>query len=272
MFKSLTLPLLFICTILISSLFFSSCKTTKHIKYFEDIPDSGQVQTLKGADYIEPKIQVDDILTIIVQTVDPQATVAINAGNVPSVSSGVSTVSGGAAMTTPVSGYLVGKDGNVELPVLGRLHLEGLTTNQARDLIKDKAAQFYKEPSIIVRYANFKVVVAGEVARPSTYVVPNEKVTILDALAMAGDLTIFGKRDNILLLRDNLDGTKTAYRVNLNKSELLAAPYYYLHQNDYIYVEPSKGKVAANDLSQTKTIAIFGSILSLLIVIASRVK
>jgi polysaccharide export outer membrane protein len=272
MIKSLSLPTLFICFLLLSSSFFSSCSSTKHIKYFEDIPDSGQVVSLKQADYIEPKIQVDDILTIIVQTVDPLATVAINAGNVSTTGSGLNTSPGAIQTSMPVSGYLIGKEGNIELPIIGKLHLEGLTTNEAKELIKTKAILFFKDPSVIVRYANFKVVVAGEVAKPSTYVVPNEKVTILDALSMAGDLTIYGKRDNILLLRDNLDGTKTAYRINLNKSELLTAPYYYLHQNDYIYVEPSKGKIAANDLSQTKTIAIFGSILSLLIVIASRVK
>lgn len=272
MFKSLILPLLFICAILISSLFFSSCTSTKHIKYFEDIPDSGQVKILKEADYIEPKIQVDDIMTIIVQTVDPLATVAINAGNVSGPSTGINTSSTAMPAAAPVSGYLVGKDGSIELPVIGKLHLAGLTTNEARELIRSKAVQFFKEPSVIVRYANFKIIVAGEVTKPSTYVVPNEKVTILDALAMAGDLTIYGKRDNILLLRDNLDGTRTAYRINLNKTDLLSNPYYYLHQNDYIYVEPSKGKVAANDLSQTKTIAIAGSILSLLIIIASRVK
>jgi polysaccharide export outer membrane protein len=263
---------LFLSFIFITPLFFSSCSTTKHIKYFEDLPDSGLVKTLKQADYIEPKIQVDDILTIIIQTVDPLATVAINAGNIASSSTGISTNPGLVQNATPISGYLIGKNGDIELPVLGNLHLVGLTTNEAKELIRTKALQFFKEPSVIVRYANFKVIVAGEVAKPSSYVVPNEKVTVLDALAMAGDLTIYGKRDNILLLRDNLDGTKTAYRINLNKSDLLSTPYYYLHQNDYIYVEPSKGKIAANDLSQTKTIAIFGSILSLLIVIASRVK
>jgi polysaccharide export outer membrane protein len=272
MFRNLTLPLLFICAIVVSSLFFSSCTSTKHIKYFEDIPDSGVLKPLKQADYIEPKIQVDDILTIIVQTVDPLATVAINAGNVATSPTGISTNPSLAQAATPVSGYLVGKDGDVELPIIGRVHLLGLTSNEARDLIRSKAIQFFKEPSVIVRYANFKVIVAGEVTKPSAYVVPNEKVSILDALAMAGDLTIYGKRDNILLLRDNLDGTKTAYRINLNKTDLLSQPYYYLHQNDYIYVEPSKGKIAANDLSQTKTIAIAGSILSLLIIIASRVK
>lgn len=259
---------LFICLL---SLNFISCSTNKNIKYFQDIPDSGALKTLEKVEFTEPKIQVDDILSIIIQTVDPMATESITRGNIPTTSTALAPNSSNSIQQA-TAGYLVSKSGDVDLPIIGKLHLAGLTTNEAKELIYTKSQKFFKDPSVIVRYANFKIVVAGEVARPSTYILPNEKVTILEALTMAGDLTIYGKRENILLLRDNLDGTKTPYRINLNKSSVLTAPYYYLQQNDYIYVEPSKGKVAANDLSQTKTIAIVGSLLSLLIVIASRVK
>ena len=122
-----------------------------------------------------------------------------------------------------------------------------------------------------MRYANFKVTVTGEVARPSIYVMPSEKVTLLDALSIAGDLTIYGKRDNILLLRENADGSKTPYRINLTNTHLIDEPYYYLRQNDYIYVEPAKSKVAANDVQQTRNIAILSSIVTVLVVVISRI-
>ena len=108
--------------------------------------------------------------------------------------------------------------------------------------------------------------------KPGVYVMPNEKVSILDAIATAGDLTIFGKRENVLLLRENPDGTKTPYRVNLKKSNIMSEPYYYLHQNDIIYVEPRKAKSDATDAAQQKYITIAGALLSIILVLAYRVK
>ncbi|TWJ04612.1 polysaccharide export outer membrane protein [Mucilaginibacter frigoritolerans] len=257
------------------SLMFASCSSTKNIKYFADIPDSGKTITIPIANYTEPKIQVDDIMTIVVTTVDPSATLSINQGNIPINNVATMAGSGGSASmalgATTVSGYLVDKQGNVQIPILGEFHLVGLTTEEAGQVIKTAAGKFYKDASVIVRYANFKITVTGEVTRPSVYVMPNEKVSILDALSVAGDLTIYGKRENILLLRDNGEGTKIAYRINLNKSNIMNQPYYYLRQNDFIYVEPTQGKAAANDLGQTRTIAIISSILTVVIVIISRI-
>ena len=268
--KSLIKRFCLFAPILFLSLSIISCSTAKKIKYFEDIPDSGQLKTIPIAAYTEPKIQVDDILTIIVSTVDPLATQVINAGNIP-VSGQLTNGSNPAGGSAVISGYLVNKSGNVELPVIGDIPVVGLTTEEAREAIKVRAAHFYNDPSVVVRYANFKITITGEVARPSIYVMPTEKVTILDAISIAGDLTIYGKRDNILLLRDSGDGTKMAYRINLTKSNLINQPYYYLHQNDYIYVEPTHGKAAANDLGQTRTIAILSSILTVVVVIVSRI-
>ncbi|MNR15448.1 SLBB domain protein [compost metagenome] len=120
-----------------------------------------------------------------------------------------------------------------------------------------------------VRYANFKVTVLGEVARPASYVLPNEKVSLLDALGMAGDLTIFGKRENILLIRD-IDGKKEFARLDLNSSQVFNSPFYYLKQNDVIYVEPNKGKAASLNQARTQTFAVIGTALSVLIVLFSR--
>lgn len=273
--KSLFFRFCLFAPVIYFSLTFSSCSSTKNIKYFQDIPDSGQLKTIPAAAYIEPKIQVDDILAIVVSTVDISATQAINLGNIAvsnmSASSGSSSNQSSSISQPAVSGYLVNKDGNVELPILGEIHLVGLSTEEARQVVKKRAAQFYNDPAVIIRYANFKVTVTGEVSRPSVYVMPNEKVTILDALSIAGDLTIYGKRDNILLLRENSDGSKTPYRINLNRSNIINEPYYYLRQNDYIYVEPSKSKAAANDIQETRNIAILSSIVTVVIVLISRI-
>ncbi|UOE48202.1 polysaccharide biosynthesis/export family protein [Mucilaginibacter sp. SMC90] len=251
---------------------FLSCSSTKKIKYFQNIPDSGQLKPITSAVYFEPKIQVDDILSVILQTVDPLAAQNVNVGNVQvlSTATGVGVTNTGFS-PQPVSGYLVNKQGEIEIPILGKIKVEGLSTTEAKNAILQIALKYYKDPTIIVRYANFKISVTGEVNRPSVYIMPNEKSTVMDALSMAGDLTIYAKRDNILLIRQSDDGTKMPYRINLNKSDIFSSPVFYLRQNDIIYVEPAKSKIAANDLAQTRTIAILSSVLSLLIVLASRI-
>ncbi|QEC78070.1 polysaccharide biosynthesis/export family protein [Mucilaginibacter ginsenosidivorax] len=261
-----------ILVILFVSVGLFSCSSAKNIKYFKDIPDSGQLKTIAKAEYTEPTIQGDDILTIIIETVDPAASISVNQGNVPIANSAISTGGATSFNQQASAGYLVDKEGYVTIPILGKLTAMGYTTAQLRDTIQKKAAGYFKNYTVIVRFANFKVSVTGEVARPGQYIVPNEKVNILDAIAMAGDLTIFGKRENVLLIRENPDGSKTPYRVNLNKSNIMSAPYYYLRQNDIIYVEPTKGKAEANDAYQTRVAAIATSVLSLLIIIATRIK
>lgn len=259
-------------TLVIISLFlFSSCTTTRKTKYFADIPDSGKLIPLPVTTYVDPKIQIDDILTIVVETLDPQATAGINLGNIP-ISSSSSQIGGPALSSQTIAGYLVDKDGNVELPVIGKIKVAGYTTSQAKEVIYEVASKYYAKPTVIVRYANFKITVAGEVAKPGVYVVPNEKLNITDALAMAGDLTVYGKRENILLIRTNDDGSKTPYRVNLQKSAVMNEPYFYLRQNDYLYVEPTKAKAAANDLAEARNLTIVSSVLSVLIILVSRIK
>jgi polysaccharide export outer membrane protein len=249
-----------------------SCSAPKKIKYFQDIPDSGKLKQLAGVAFSAPTIQADDILTILIETVDPQATTTINMGNVPIQGSATpSGITGLNQQQLPSSGYLVNKDGYIEIPVLGRIKLLGHTTEEAKSIILAEANKYFNDPTVIVRYANFKFSVTGEVLKPGVYISPNEKVTVMDAIAQAGDLTIFAKRDNVLLIRENADGSKTPYRINLNKSEVFASPYYYLRQNDVLYVEPGKGKAAANDANQARTFALLGSLISVLIVVASRI-
>lgn len=251
-----------------------SCSSTKKVKYYQDIPDSGALKAIAKAEYTPPVIQTDDILTVVVQTIDPQNTAVINLGNIPVSSVGVSASSASSpslsAASQQSSGYLVDKDGFITLPILGKILVAGHTTSEATTIINEAALKYYKNPTVIVRFANFKISVTGEVLKPGVYVMPNERVSIIDALALAGDLTIFGKRENVLLIRENADGTKTPYRFNLKKSEFMSGPFFYLRQNDVIYVEPRMAKSDATDASQAKYISLAASVLSILIIIATR--
>jgi polysaccharide export outer membrane protein len=247
-----------IVVLLFISSFQISCVSTKNVPYFQDISVANKSVLENTALFVEPKIQNDDILSISIFTIDPINTAVVNqstAINTPGQS--------------PISGYLVDKNGEIELSIIGTVKLAGLTTFQAKDLIKSKVSEYYKNPSVQVRFANFKVTVFGEVAKPAAYTVPNEKVSVLDAIALAGDLTIYGKRDNIMLIRDN-NGKKEFARLNLSASDIFTSPYFYLRQNDVIYVEPTKAKIAANNSARTQTITIIGTLVSVLTLVVSR--
>lgn len=250
---------------LVLLIFFASC-SVKKIVYFNDLPVDSLKIIKEAATFSEPTIQSDDILSITIQTIDPTSSAIVNQS--------VSTQAVGASSATNVgnqviSGFLVDKDGYIHMSLIGRVLVEGLTTYQARERITSMAMQYYKEPTVQVRFANYKITILGEVTRPATYTVPNEKVSLLDALGMAGDLTIYGKRENVLLVRDN-NGKKELVRLNLNDSDLLQSPYFYMRQNDVLYIEPGKAKAAANNAARTQTYAIFGSVISLIIVALTR--
>lgn len=247
-----------------------SCKTYKNIAYFKDIPDSARTYIM-NARYNQLLIHPDDILNISIQTMDPSVngifSQALSSQNTASPTQNASPAMGTGASPT---GFLVDKNGVVELPVLGDFKLAGMTTMQARDTIEKIASQFYKNPIVYVRLANLKVTVLGEVAHPGTYILPNEKNTIFDALGLAGDMTIFGKRENVLLMRDS-SGATSLIRFNLTSKNLMQQDYFYLRQNDVLYIEPNKSKIASQDAVASRNYAIIVSVLTLLIVVASRI-
>ncbi|WP_295768786.1 polysaccharide biosynthesis/export family protein [uncultured Mucilaginibacter sp.] len=248
-------------------LIMSSCSSIKNVKYFSNIPDTQTISGLANVEFVNPKILPDDILFINIQTVDPNATQVLSMGNVQNAAIGATSTGSTGGQT--VAGYHVDHSGYVELPVLGKLKVSGLTTEQAREIIRVKAAKLYKDPTVNLKYANFKITVLGEVAKPGTYVVSNEKVNILDALGLAGDLTIYGKRENIVLIRQEEDGSRKLIKLDITNSEILNSPYYYLRQNDYLYIEPSKSKAASSDAIQNRNISIISAIgASLISVIA----
>jgi len=237
-----------ICQIFLFSAFIillSSCVSQKQIAYFQKAPNESD--TINVAQTYVPKIQSGDILTIYVNSLNSAASSFFNPyQSSPTVSTDappgvVSTLSS----TTP-SGFLVDASGSIDFPMFGTIKVAGMTTAEARDTIKNKLRTYLKEPTVSVRFQNYKISVMGEVNHPSVYIIPNEKVTLPEAITMAGDLTIYGKRDNVLIIRSN-EGKKEFGRVNLNSREVFNSPYYYLHSGDLIYVEQGKAKAAQSD-------------------------
>lgn len=251
----------FVCCFLLTS-----CKVNQSIPYFHDLPDTSKPTLAKTVSFKNPVIQPDDLLSITIQTIDNTFTnTTVNTTNANS--------STGTATGTPVpSGYLVNKDGIVVLPFVGKIKLSGLTITQAQDAIQQAADKYFNDPIVNVRYANFKITVLGEVGRPSSFVMPNEKVTIFDAIGMAGDLTIYGRRDNVLLLRDTANDNRQMVRLNLNSKNIVSSPYFYLQPNDMIYVEPNKNRIASTDVQRSRTIALIGISISIITLMLAIVK
>lgn len=244
-----------------------SCISNKKIAYFQDIKSVKQATLDSAAAFTEPVIQPDDILSINIFTLNPQSGAIINqAAETPTLGGNTNT-----SLATQSTGFLVDKNGEIELSLIGKLKVAGLTTYQARELIRGKASDVYKQPNVQLRFANFKVSVLGEVKNPSAYTLPNEKVTILDALSLAGDLTIYGKRDNILIVRDN-NGKKEFARLDINSSNIFNSPFYYLKQNDVVYVEPNERKVTASNSGQLQTIGVIASVISVIVLAISNFK
>lgn len=247
----------------IYTVFCTSCVSTKRVTYFNNISDT--VLTV-SADGLEPVIQKGDLLSISVSSLSPEVTTVFNTPNSPA-----STSYAGSNALAAAAGYLVNQDGYIDFPLLGRLPAAGLSKKALKDNItlqlKDKKLLF--DPIVNVRYLNFHVTVLGEVNHPGLVTIPNEQVTVLEALGMAGDLTIYGKRNNVLLLRKE-DGQKIVRRLDLNSEAVLTSPYYYLKSNDVVYVEPGKNKVASVSGSR-QLLPIILSGLSFLAIVADRI-
>ena len=242
----------------------SSCSSPKNIAY---IKNSDYVDLSQSAYLYDARIMPKDVLTITVSTVNPEASEPFNLivrSTLTNMSSTISTT-GGSLQT-----YLVSNDGSIEFPVLGTLKVGGLTKNECEKMIHDKIKPYLnakENPVVTVRMANYKISVLGEVNRPGMFTVGNEKINIFEALAQAGDLTIYGVRDNVKLIRENAQGKKEIHTIVLNDANLINSPYYYLQQNDIIYVEPNKVKARNSTVGTTTTL--WFSATSILISMAS---
>lgn len=243
-----------------------ACSSSRQVAYFQNI-DSVSLAASKGL--YDAKIMPKDMLTITVKTLTPEAAAPFNLAISNSIGES-GQLNGGSGS---LQGYLVDNDGNINFPVVGTLHVGGLTKNECQDLIAQKIAPYLaktEKPIVTVRMASYHVTVMGEVASPKVVPVTTEKMSILEAIAQAGDLTIYGKRNNIILIREDATGQKTAHRLNLNDANIINSPYYYLQQNDVVYVEPNSVKAKNSDIGQSTTlwfslVGIVTSVASLLV-------
>ncbi len=236
------------------SLFVFSCASKEDIVYFQNTQD---YETIISDNSYSYKFKVDDLLSINVSTLDPEASIPFNLLAAPQIQGG-----GGFGGQAQQLDYIVNKEGDIDFPVLGEVNILGLTPNDTKELLKEKLKIYLKNPIINIRLRNFTVTVLGQVARPGTYPVNGEQITVLEALGLAGDLDIRGERNNVLIIRD-FNGTKISQRIDLTKKAALNSPVYYLTQNDVVYVEPNKSAVTSSALDNRATIAI--SIASILI-------
>lgn len=256
-FKAFTLIL-----VLLAGL--SGCTSYKNVPYLQD-PEAVN-QYGKEIPLYDAKIMPKDLLSITVNTTDPQAAAPFNLTVQTPLNAAMTNIN---TTTQPtLQQYLVNNDGEIDFPVLGRLKVGGLTKNQAEDLIREGLKPYLKEaPIVTVRMANYKISVLGEVNHPGTFTVSNEKVNVLEALAMAGDMTVYGVRDNVKLIREDATGKREIMLLDLTKSDLILSPYFYLQQNDILYVTPNKTKAKNSDIGNTTTTVI--SATSILVSIAS---
>ena len=248
---------------------FASCQSYKKVPYLQDI--EVMERTVQQENLYDAKIMPKDLLTIVVSCTSPELAVPFNL----TVASTASVATRNTQVTTQpiLQPYLVDNDGKINFPVLGELKVGGLTKKEAEQLIVEKLKPYIKEtPIVTVRMVNYKISVIGEVFRPGTFTISNEKVNLLEALAMAGDMTVWGVRDNVKLIREGADGKQEIVTLDLNKAETILSPYYWLQQNDIVYVTPNKAKARNSDIGNSTSLwfsatSILVSLASLLVTI-----
>ena len=231
--------------LLIMGIMLTSCMSTKKVTYFQNLDN---VDLSKTTGLYDAKIMPKDILSITVHTLTPEASEAFN-------------------LKGSSSGYLVDNEGKIDFPVVGTLNLGGMTTKEAEVLIKSKIEPYMsasENPIVQVRMSNYKYAMLGGIRAPGVYTAPNEKISIVEAIARAGDLDLYGQRDKIFLIRENEHGEREYHQLNINDAEIFNSPYYYLQQNDIVYVEPKKVQ-ARNSFFASSTsmwLSLFGMLTS----------
>ena len=246
----------------------SAC-TQRNLTYLSDLESENQVKnqiifTEEISNLTELKFQPDDLLTITVTSLNPEANILFNKGEIIPVNNVANTSTSGVYK----EGYLVDKEGLIDFPILGKIKVGGLTKTEVKENITQELQNYLKSPSVHIRHLNYRVTVIGEVKNPATFTMPSEKINIFEALGMAGDMTAYGKRENVLIIREE-EGTRKIARVDLNGKDVLSSPYFYLKQNDVVYVEADKAKV--EQVSTTRSNISMGlSVASLLALILTR--
>jgi polysaccharide export outer membrane protein len=273
--------------VILFSLILPSCVNTRHLTYMQGSFDTAQLSQIKVP---EATIRVGDLLVIIVYSDNPEATALYNQSLITvtnSASSGASSAGGSGgggtgggnggtgssagamgagSPTTP--GYTVDENGNIQFQQLGLLHIAGLTKMQLKALLDSNLTKYLTHPYYTIRFLNYRFTMLGEVDHPGIYSIPGEHISLLEAIGLAGDLTLYGRRDNILVMRED-SGKREWARLDLTKPQVMASPYYYLQQNDVVYVEATKRKILANDQVTTRNVTIAATIISAVAIVIS---
>ena len=240
-----------------------SCGSSKKLAYMQNLADTSAGSLAKALYSFESPIQKNDQLWITVGGTNLEDLASLNSGSgiIPGNNIGSNTPN----TTSPAIGYLVEADGTVKLPYLDKVKAEGLTRTELERILTEKYKEYTKNPVINVRYLNYKVTVLGAVAHPGSFVFPNERMTVLEALGLAGDLTVLGKRENVLVIRE-INGAREFGRLNLLSKDIFQSPYYYLKTNDVVYVEPSPASSVTRERFP-QYIGLIAGVLSLLITV-----
>ena len=252
----------FVSISLLLVMLLASCTSYKQVPYLQNSNEWTQVE--QAAAVHEPRIQPNDLLSIIVSNPDnPSSAMAYNL-----VGPSESTNSGSMQSQPTLQNYLVAANGEVAIPNVGKVNIGGMTIAEAEQYILEKVrGAFSTTPVVIVRFVDFKISVLGEVVAPGSFTIKNGKVTVLEALALAHDLTIYGQRDNVKVIRVDAMGKKQIVELNLNDASILNSPFYYLQQNDVVYVTPNKSKAKNSDIGSSTSLWFSGT--SILISLAS---
>lgn len=231
-----------IAIILLAVIMLSSCASRQELVYFQDEAIT-PANTNQNSNF-ELKFKTDDLLTIVISAQDPVVAQPFNL-QAASTTTTVLDADGDLKMQT----YLIDSNGNIEFPVLGTLKMAGLTRSEANNMLKKRLSEYIVNPIVNIRLANFTVTVLGEVLKPGTYTVQDERISLSEALGLAGDLTIYGRRDNVLLIRE-INGEKKYHKFDLTSINTINSPNYYLTQNDVIYVEPNNARIRSSSYNQ----------------------
>lgn len=237
-------------------LLLTACTSSKKILYLQD------VQPLKQQDIenqYEVKIHNDDLLAILVNSKNPELALPFN---MPLISYQLGYQNN---YSQRILGYLVDSDGNIDFPILGKIHVAGMTRKELTEYLKQRLMDedYIKDPIVTVQFLNFKISVMGEVNRPGSFDISSDRITLLEALSKAGDLTIYGRRDRVAVIRE-VDGVRTILYHDLRSSDIFQSPCYYLQQNDIVYVEPNKAKTGQSRINQNNSVSVWTSVISVL--------
>jgi polysaccharide export outer membrane protein len=247
----------------------TGCNAYEKVAYLQQAGSQAQLNETDRSKIPDPMIKVGDVLLITVNTNTPEAAIPFNLPLIPSGNESGSYRAGNGSYISyglSMQNYLVDTDGYLTFPVLGKMKVTGLSKRELAEKIKNDIFPRYitEEPIILVRFGNFKVSVLGEVLRAGSFPIDNEKVSIFEALAMAGDMTIYGNRSSVLLIREN-NGERETVRLDLRDKNLVNSPFFYLQQNDVLYVEPNASKARSSAISSAESlsISIVGTLISL---------